>query len=54
MSMKGEKSDNFHANMFLKLESDLRPESIFKYILALERKILWYHKNSFGLAEKVF
>ena len=35
MSTKGEKSDDFHANMFLKLKSDLRPESIFKYILAL-------------------
>ena len=35
---EGEKSDNFHAIMFLKLQTDIRSESTFKYILVLERK----------------
>ena len=36
--MKSEKNDNFHANMFLKLQTDIRSESTFKNILVLERK----------------
>ena len=35
---EGEKSDIIDAKMFLKLQTDIRSESTFKYILVLERK----------------
>ena len=38
MMMKSEKSDILDAKMFLKIQTDIRSESTFKYILVLERK----------------
>ena len=35
---EGEKSDILDAKMFLKIQTDIRSESTFKYILVLERK----------------
>ena len=35
---EGEKSDIIDAKMFLKIQTDIRSESTFKYILVLERK----------------